>query len=191
MGSFSYFGYGSLINDATRPVGHGANNAVLKGWRREWRVINPVAHGTHGLKGVCSLGIAPDAHSTIAGVVVQEPLCNLAALDEREHRYERLVVEDGALAPCPQRDVFVYRSLAEHRIWAHDACPILRSYVDCVMQGVLRRFGEAGLADFIHTTDGWDLPLLNDRDAPLYPRSVVLTEDERALIDAYVDAARS
>jgi hypothetical protein len=62
--------------------------------------------------------------------------------------------------------------------------PILMSYLDVVVQGYLREFGQAGAEDFFATTDGWDIPVLDDRAAPRYPRHQALTGDERALVDA-------
>ena len=47
-------------------------------------------------------------------------------------------------------------------------------------------FGEAGVARFFATTDGWDTPILDDRAAPLYPRHQLLTPAERALTDHHL-----
>jgi len=68
----------------------------------------------------------------------------------------------------------------------HSAGPVLLSYLDVVVQGYLREFGEAGVRGFFDTTRGWDAPLLDDRAAPLYPRHRRLSDDERALTDAHL-----
>jgi hypothetical protein len=55
-----------------------------------------------------------------------------------------------------------------------------------VVQGFLHEFGEAGVAAFFDTTDGWDTPVLNDRAAPRYPRHKVLSAAETALVDDHL-----
>ena len=62
--------------------------------------------------------------------------------------------------------------------------PILLSYLDTVVQGFLREFGEAGAARFFETTRGWGAGIQDDRDAPLYPRAQPTTLRERAIVDA-------
>ena len=61
--------------------------------------------------------------------------------------------------------------------------PVLLSYIDVVVQGYLREFGEAGVQRFFETTDGWDAPILNDRAAPIYSRTQVLHDDEIGLVE--------
>ena len=67
---------------------------------------------------------------------------------------------------------------------------ILRSYLDVVMQGFLHVFGSDGAAQFVRTTDGWDIPIRDDRAAPIYPRAQVLTAEETALVDALLREMR-
>ncbi|WP_010137298.1 hypothetical protein [Oceanicola sp. S124] len=54
------------------------------------------------------------------------------------------------------------------------------------MQGYLDEFGEAGVARFFETTDGWGAPIRDDRAAPLYPRAQKLSPAERALVDRWL-----
>ena len=61
--------------------------------------------------------------------------------------------------------------------------PILLSYLDVVIQGYLREFGEAGAVAFFETTDGWETPVRDDRTTPVYPRHKVLTASERGFVD--------
>ena len=60
---------------------------------------------------------------------------------------------------------------------------LLQSYLDCVIQGYLKQFGEEIATEFFSTTDGWDITIRDDRLNPLYPRHVDLTKSERAFID--------
>jgi len=57
------------------------------------------------------------------------------------------------------------------------------SYLDVVIQGYLRAFGQDGALRFFETTDGWGSPILNDRAAPRYPRHQALRPDETAFVD--------
>ena len=46
-----------------------------------------------------------------------------------------------------------------------------------------KRGGEEGGRHFFDTTAGWDGHILNDRDAPLYPRAQRLTSEETGFVD--------
>lgn len=176
MSTFRYFGYGSLINDDTRPDDSKAVNHTLKGWRREWRASGNVFNRSDGRRSLCALSVRPDPNSEIDGVLVEEPSVHLPKLDEREVGYDRFALTD-------LNEAYIYQIRDEYRNWASDDFPIAQSYIDCVLQGVLRRFGEEGLYRFAETTDGWGGPVLQDRGAPLYPRAVLLSNEERGQID--------
>jgi len=170
-----YFGYGSLVNRDTRPTGEFAVSARLFGWRRVWG--HRTSDSERELQGT-SLSIdplaSPDA-GAIDGVIARMPATDLAILDERETGYERLELPAADfLTPTDVdiKSVYVYRSLPLNRLRADEQHPILQSYVDCVLEGYRCRFGEDGLMQMIDTTDGWDGPLLNDREKPHYPRAV-------------------
>jgi len=183
-GTVAYFGYGSLVNDRTRPAGGAAARASLAGFRRAWRVRGGRA---------CALTVVADPASVVRGLVVTEPAANLPALDAREARYRRALAVGGALvhddgaAPAPQ--VHYYAVAPDHDGPGDHGCPILLSYVDCVLQGFLDHWGEAGVAHFVETTDGWDVPVLDDRAAPLYARAQRLTPAERDVVDAALAGA--
>ena len=186
----AYFGYGSLVNLQTlRTPFIAAIPARVTGWRRCW-LARPEGVGA-GLArtDLAFLSVRPDAGTVIEGLVVVDHLSSLAALDAREALYARqeipVALVEAASEPwgVPSPDsAFLYVA---------DAPPaqtgsILRSYLDAVMQGYLTQFGEAGLERFVATTDNFGLPVLEDRDAPIYPRAVVTTPQQRALFDALV-----
>ena len=129
-----------------------------------------------------------DAGSVIDGLVALVPGADWAALDLREEGYDRHPIAGGLTV---EGDVpvaaQVYAVAPETMVQQPDPAPILMSYLDVVVQGYLREFGEAGARDFFATTDGWDTPVLNDRAQPRYPRTQVLTGDERALVDALLE----
>ena len=166
-----FFGYGSLVNRATH-VYAPAYRARLLGWRRAW------VH-TDG-RGAPFLTAVRDASSAIDGLVALVPGSNWAALDLREEGYVRHpVAVEGEV-----RAAQVYAVPPQTVVVQEQPAPILLSYLDVVVQGYLREFGQAGAEAFFATTDGWETPLRDDRAAPLYPRAQVLAAEETAFVDA-------
>ena len=186
-GTVHYFGYGSLVNRATRPADETARPATLRRWRRAWNHRVPESPRRSGCTALSidpDPGVAGDG-AGIAGTLVALPAEALAALDAREAGYARLALPRDAFAlpdGVDADEVFVYRTRT--RLPADAAHPILASYVDCVMAGYLERFGADGLDAFVATTDGWDGPLADDRAAPRYPRAVRLPAPALARFDA-------
>ncbi len=80
-----------------------------------------------------------------------------AALDLREEGYDRHAIPSGLVV---EGDVPVAAQVYAVPVLSmqvqDDPAPILLSYLDVVVQGYLREFGEAGARDFFATTDGWD-----------------------------------
>ena len=201
-----YFGYGSLVNRETRPREELAAPARLRGWHRLWghrvapRENRPPA---------CSLSIAPNVpeaplaepnpaagepgESGIDGVVVRLPLAALPVLDQRESGYDRLTLPAADFdlpAGLGVEHVHVYRSKVENRTSPFPAQPILQSYVDCVMAGYLRVFGEGGLDAFLLSTRGWEGAIVDDRAAPRYVRAVQVPGALLSRFDRLVAARR-
>lgn len=174
-----FFGYGSLVNRATHAY-PGARTARLAGWRRIW-VHTPA-------RDLAFLSVRPAAGCVIEGLVAEVPGGDWAALDDRESAYDRHpATAETAHGPLPAQVYAVPGSAAAAPSSDH---PILLSYLDAVVQGFLREYGPAGAERFFATTDGWQAPILNDRDAPLYPRAQVLSDAERALVDALIQGHR-
>lgn len=182
--AFHYFGYGSLVNAATRPQSLAVIPARLHGYRRAWRV------STRGslVSGSCSLTIvAAEPDAIVKGVIAREERAHLATLDHRERHYDRLTVGRESVAAEGAHDhpgeAYVYRVKPAHDRYGSRRFPVLLSYVDCVLQGYHQVFGEAGVAEFMATTDGWHVPILDDRAAPRYSRAQSLSAAERSLVD--------
>lgn len=170
-----FFGYGSLVNRETHHF-DGVEAARLRGWKRVWRhtMLRPVAY----------LTVVPDEKSEIDGLIAAVPAGDWAALDERERAYDRVAARHQVTHALPHRpDIAVYTIPDGKHGTPDETCPVLLSYIDVVIQGYLREFGEAGVARFFETTEGWDAPVLNDRADPIYPRHKVLRKDERAFVD--------
>lgn len=167
-----FFGYGSLVNRATHDYPQ-LRPARVKGWARAWRHT--------GLREVAFLTAVRDPASEIDGVSAAVPNADWEALDQREFAYDRLDLEAHA-------NTAIYAIPEGKHAPASQAHPILLSYLDVVVQGYLREFGEAGAALFFATTHGWDAPILNDRSAPRYPRHQVLARAETAFVDEALHA---
>ena len=163
-----FFGYGSLVNRRTHAYPNLQRRSVA-GWRRAWRHTS--------LQSAAFLTAVRDADCEIDGVTADVPGGDWAALDLREAAYVRVPLPDG---------VRIYHIPDGHHGPATEARPILLSYLDVVVQGFLAEFGEAGVARFFDTTDGWDAPIRDDRAVPIYPRAQTLTAAERALVDAHL-----
>ncbi len=178
MSDPAFFGYGSLVNLAT----HAYTNpqpAQLHGWRRVWR-------HTH-LRPLAFLSVEPAPDATIAGIVAHVPGSDWASLDAREAAYVRHDVTKAISRTTPPSPTAVYQVDHSHG-HADTTHPILRSYLDVVVQGYLQVFGEEGVTEFFATTAGWDAPVLDDRDAPRYSRHQPLSEAETALVDTHLAA---
>ena len=184
----AYFGYGSLVNLATLRTPFVAHYAAsLKGWRRCWLARPKVPGSFAPIDNLAFLSAYPDPATTIDGLMIVDSATSLPQLDERERLYERLPLERGNLhfssADQPASPMPLYIYSADRTQHVADRPRILRSYLDAVFQGFYRNFGVDGLERFIETTDGFDLPILEDREEPLYPRAVELSGVERRLFD--------
>jgi len=197
--TITYFGFGSLVNRATRPAGEVSVPATLMGWSRHW------AHHAVGIDGNrisrCSLTVKrgaqglPSPAGTVAidGVLVTIPTTELPNLDKRERGYDRVEVPTeqfhltneniDTLGTLPA-EISVYVSKPELTAPADVEHPILQSYIDCVMGGFDALFGAAGLQRFIETTVGWHGPIENDRLQPRYPRAIALSDAQLARYDS-------
>lgn len=162
------FGYGSLVNLDTHNlpyVGLHSHN----GFRRAWVQLPD--------RAVSILTVRRDPLSQIDGLVCAVNDADWEALDEREAAYDRGEIDTdhgpAALYEVPMASTS-----------PGDASkPIVLSYLDAVLQGYLRAFGDGGAVRFMRSTTGWTVPVLNDRAAPKYPRAVQLSDDDRRIID--------
>lgn len=170
-----FFGYGSLVNRDTHTFAE-THCATLRGWRRVWRhtMLRPVAF----------LTVVPDDQSEIDGLIAPVPGQDWAALDERERAYDRVPAAHQIRHAQPHDpQIAVYTIPSGRHGTPTESHPALLSYIDVVVQGYLREFGEQGAIRFFDTTDGWDTPVLDDRADPVYPRHRRLTRDERGFVD--------
>lgn len=167
-----FFGYGSLVNRATHDY-PGVVPARLHGWRRAWVHV--------AVRPVAFLSVAPCPDTEIDGILAEVPRGDWAALDAREFAYARHpVLPTGEAGPISAQ---VYAVPQPDGQAPSERFPILLSYLDAVVQGFLREWGEKGAARFFATTSGWEAPVLDDRAAPRYPRAQTLSKAETALVN--------
>lgn len=169
-----FFGYGSLVNAATHTYPDPLP-ATVKGWRRMWR------HTT--FHDAAFLTVTPDPTCSIEGLLAHVPGDDWAALDQRESGYFRTPVPHTDLTHSADRamSVQIYQTRTDKD--AITPLPILRSYLDVVVQGYLQVFGEDGAKRFFETTSGWEAPIRDDRANPQYPRAQTLSTAETAFVD--------
>lgn len=172
-----FFGYGSLVNQATH-VYENAHTARISGWRRTWRFTphHPVS----------LLTAIPCENSEIDGLIAEVPNADWVALDARESGYGRHVTDRVSHPLSHAPEIAIYAVAPQETFQSENTPGILLSYLDVVVQGYLNEFGEDGVERFFETTDGWDTPIINDRSAPKYPRSQVLTAAQTGLVDSFV-----
>lgn len=172
-----FFGYGSLVNRDTHSYPD-AHRAALQGWRRAW--VRSAAFDR------VFLSVIPDPETTISGLIAAVPNNDWSALDMRESGYARLQSGDAVAHPLPRETMIAHYAVPENEKGPTTRNTIILSYLDVVVQGFLREFGAAGVSHFFDTTDGWDTPILNDRENPQYPRHQVLSAQETALVDQHL-----
>jgi len=177
-----FFGYGSLVNRQTHAYPD-AHPAQLNGWHRAW--VRCAGRDT------VFLSVVPDTTTTIDGLIAAVPQNNWAALDARESGYTRIGSGDAVAHPLTlQPSVAHYQVPEDTHVDTGDHV-ILLSYLDVVLQGFLREFGEVGVTRFFETTAGWETPVLNDRAAPQYPRAQRLTKDETDLVNDHLSTQKA
>lgn len=170
-----FFGYGSLVNQATHDFPE-AQKATLHGWKRLWQRTD--------LRQVAFLSAVPCTDTDIDGLIAHVPNDDWEALDQREWAYDRIKVTEQVSHPVTRAlDIAVYSVPERHHATSEADYPILLSYLDVVLQGYLHEFGETGVTRFMQTTSGWETLILNDRAQPVYPRAQPIPDEQRAYVD--------
>jgi hypothetical protein len=189
---FAYFGFGSLVNRKTL-----SNDIVdiipakLKGWRRHWQPRPDEAMASQIMRSIALLSIHQDPSSDITGLIIIDKISNLNALDQRERGYQKIdlnesnfMFENNNITDFADTSIHVYKSPPVET--ARGPLSLLRSYLDVVMQGYLREFGEDGIAGFIDSTKGFELQILEDRQKPIYSRHQPVSDDETAIFERFL-----
>jgi len=177
------FGYGSLINTASRDSTAGAATPAIPvrvspgfGYIRAWNDRSSSGFTALGLRKADGIERA----ATINGVLYAVDGDDMAKFDAREQGYARVEV------PREDIEAVSWRRLPESgRIWVYvpikpngepgvglpaaDAqFPLLESYIDVVVEGGLE-YGEDFARELIETTSDWSEYWLNDRELARRP----------------------
>lgn len=173
------FGYGSLINAASRELTGQTGRAfpaIAHGFKRSWGKID----GSYILS---PLVVSQGAGST-NGVLIEIAEQELSEFDRREAGYYRVEIPGDCLELIEETKI-------NQPVWIYvkdDACtpcpeqPIVQTYVDTVLAGCLTVSGEF-TRHFIDNTEGWHHHFENDRHAPRYTRMAGVSDEHRSEID--------
>ncbi|MEM9715788.1 MAG: gamma-glutamylcyclotransferase family protein [Pseudomonadota bacterium] len=166
------FGFGSLVTQATHSYGW-RGTARLSGYRRVW-VPSP-------LWGQSLLSVEPHEGSEIDGSILEVSEADWPGLLEREKGYDVHTVTASSLDPAT-KDVSLFVGRPDQAVAVNDK-PILLSYLDTVVTGFVDNFGTDRARDFFGSTVGWSAGITKDRDDPIYPRTVSLSDQVKSLVD--------
>lgn len=152
--------------------------AELTGWQRSW------SHRVHSsIRKTSSLSIEPAPDVTIKGLISSVSPGLIAQLDAREAGYNLHVLPSKSLNTDTNAKT-VHTYISANGTSGDTEYPILQSYLDTVLLGFLKEFGEAGVSHFLSTTVGWETPILSDRTEPLYPRAQPISNEAAKYFDA-------
>ena len=194
------FGYGSLINSASRNSTAGAPTQAIPvrvsaafGYIRTW--------SDRSASGFTALGLRKpgpgEKASTVNGVLYAVEGNDMAKFDAREQGYARVEIprddiEAAAWQGLPQTGtIWVYvpvgpKGEAGVGLPAPDAqFPLLESYIDVVVEGGLE-YGEDFARELIETTSDWSDYWLNDRELARRPW---VRDPRSAIVDRLLNSA--
>lgn len=170
------FSYGSLVSIETWSFKSQYEVATAYGWVRQWKKIINTEKGK-----ICALTVSPKKKSSLDGILISADQFVQKKIDKREEGYEKIRIEN---------DMFLYISEQSTCCWASEDAPIIKSYIDVVAHGYFQILGEEGFIKFFETTEGWELPIMDDRSNPLYPRALNLNDNFLKKIDCQIEKER-
>ncbi|MGR5061470.1 gamma-glutamylcyclotransferase family protein [Photobacterium sp. DNB22_13_2] len=181
------FGYGSLINHASRLLtgqAKEAQPATVNGLQRYWGKVDSTYH-------ISPLVAAP-GEGVCNGVLVRVDEKALQQFDHREKGYRRIELDPTQLESFQPIEghlpVWVYTK-TDHEPPCHIQ-PIMQTYVDTVLAGCLS-ISSSFAKTFVDTTQGWHHPLENDRHEPKYGNHAGVRDEHLARIDQLLEQVRT
>ncbi|MDG3088523.1 gamma-glutamylcyclotransferase [Vibrio hannami] len=176
------FGYGSLMNEASRTLtGHTGRSvpAVVHGMIRSWSKIDD----TYKASPVAVVR----GDGEVNGVLLEVDDMALKEFDIREAGYHRVELRSEQIECLdryePQGPVWIY--IVEEANAPCTNSPIVMSYVDTVLAGCLE-ISDTFARHFVEHTQGWHHPLKNDRDNPVYSRVAGVESHHQERIDELI-----
>ena len=176
------FGYGSLMNSASRKLTGQTSEAIpatVDGLRRYW--------GKVGDNNTLSPLVVSQGQGKVNGVILQINDQELHEFDIRENGYQRIPLEHtcitSQLTLSTNDIVWIYTK--DHSEPPCTLSPIMQTYVDTVLSGCLE-ISEDFAKQFIKQTIGWNFPIENDRLDPKYKNYAGVEKHHYPLIDKLV-----
>lgn len=176
------FAYGSLVNRKTWSEVSLKFEGILPGWVRQWRHCIVTSFGK-----VCVLNVAPKPEKELEGLVLETR--DIAALDRREIGYSQTKVSVYPHLRDREKtvDCSLYIGDEKHCRRGDREFPVWLSYLDVVLLGYSWWGGRPAIEKFVASTEDWDVPILNDRNLPKYPRSFALSREEEEIVNDILD----
>ncbi|MBW3694278.1 gamma-glutamylcyclotransferase [Vibrio sp. T187] len=180
------FGYGSLINAASRKLTGQTGQAIpaiAHGLVRHWGKIDD--------SYVLSPLVVNEGDGQVNGVLLEIDDLALAEFDRREKGYHRIQIDAQQVETEQEFN-------HEHEIWVYVKdqpdvpcinSPIMQTYVDTVLAGCLD-VSESFAQHFVHHTQGWHHPLEDDRHQPKYGNLAGVATHHQPLIDELISTVR-
>ncbi|WP_070962502.1 gamma-glutamylcyclotransferase family protein [Vibrio sonorensis] len=185
--SIFIFGYGSLINSASRRLTgqtSDAVTAVAEGFMRYWGKVDD--------SYILAPLVVNRGEGSVNGVLLKVDQAGLLEFDRRERGYQRVLIKPEQLTTsqtiAEEDEVWVY--IKQDPEPPCSLSPIMQSYVDTVLAGCLE-ISEAFAREFVEHTLGWHFPWEDDRDSPKYGNLAGVTEAHHNQIDSLIAEARS
>ncbi len=176
------FGYGSLINSASRKLTGQTGSAIpviAHDLVRHWGKIDD----SYTLSPL----IVNEGEGQVNGVLLEVDQAALTEFDRRERGYHRIQIR-------PEQIETEGSFNRQHAIWVYvkneplppcSDTPIMQSYVDTVLAGCLD-ISHAFAEHFVCHTVGWHHVKENDRHEPKYGNLAGVQEHHYELIDALI-----
>ncbi|MFT4942055.1 MAG: hypothetical protein ACI88A_005129 [Paraglaciecola sp.] len=181
-------GYGSLLSHDSRYLFSDINcqaiPLVVDGWQRAW------ATRSSSVQHTCLGAFKRQGAWLNAALLPITEISPKLKTREAEYSFEALSIEQLSLPDSHQH--IDLAALKGKKIWicknfnsyhANETFPITQSYLDTCLSGCLEIAGEKFAKQFIRSTVGWKTGWINDRMAPIYPRSAQVSQATKQLID--------
>ncbi|OLQ89423.1 hypothetical protein BIY21_15245 [Vibrio ponticus] len=173
------FGYGSLMNSASRQLTGQTSEAipaVAHGLCRYWGKVDD--------SYILAPLVVTRGDGLVNGVLLQVDDKQLVEFDRRERGYQRIKIEhdklDSQLSLANGDSVWIY--VTDQAMPPCERSPIVQTYVDTVLAGCLE-ISEQFAEQFVAHTIGWHHPRENDRHQPKYGNLAGVTREHHPVID--------
>ncbi len=180
------FGYGSLINSASRRLTGQTGRAIPASATGLVRYFGKIDDSY-----ILSPLVVHQGDGQINGVLLEIDEVALAEFDRRERGYQRIALTADRIHTQehfdPEKPIWIY--VTEQHQPPCSQSPIVQTYVDTVLSGCLE-FSEAFARQFVEQTLGWQHPLDNDRHAPKYGNLAGVKPEQHGLIDQLIATVR-